>query len=249
MNEKESIKKTKQSFEKSFSEKSYYDAQTQDKKQMMDIFNILSLRENMNILDLGTGSGYLAFPLAKQNPTCCVIGLDIVTNTLEDNREKVLDNHMTNLDFAEYDGIDFPFEEETFDLIVVRFALHHFPDIKKAFAEMSRVLKKGGQLFISDPTPNDNDTSGFVDAYMQTKHDGHIKFYFQKEYTELAQEAGFVLNQYFSSEIRFPRKTTEESLKILADFDSQTVEGYHIRIEDDEIFITEKVLNMSFVKR
>lgn len=31
-------------------------------------------------------------------------------------------------------------------------------------------------LFLSDPTPNDDDTEGFVDAYMKMKKDGHIKF-------------------------------------------------------------------------
>ena len=30
----------------------------------------------MRILDLGTGSGYLSFPIAKNNPGCEVIGLD-----------------------------------------------------------------------------------------------------------------------------------------------------------------------------
>lgn len=57
-----------------------------------------------------------------------------------------------------------------------------------------------------------------------------------------------MLDKYYLSEIRFPRKKTEEGIKILADHNHQIVDGYHIRIEDDEIFIMEKVLNKSFFK-
>ncbi len=41
---------------------------------------------------------------------------------------------------------------------------------------MSRVLKEGGRLFISDPCPYECDTERFVDDYMQLKKDGHIRF-------------------------------------------------------------------------
>ena len=52
-----------------------------------------------------------------------------------------------------------------------------FPDMryiifqiyKKSISEISRVIKSDGFLFISDPTPNVNDTSRFVDGYMQQK--------------------------------------------------------------------------------
>lgn len=39
-------------------------------------------------MDLGCGSGYLTFPIAKMNQDAQVIGLDIVTNTLKQNEER-----------------------------------------------------------------------------------------------------------------------------------------------------------------
>lgn len=54
-------------------------------------------------------------------------------------------------------------------MVISRYALHHFPDIQKSISEVSRVIKPEGFLFISDPTPNVNDTSRFVDEYMQLK--------------------------------------------------------------------------------
>ena len=36
----------------------------------------MKISDGMRILDLGTGSGYLSFPIAKNNSGCDVIGLD-----------------------------------------------------------------------------------------------------------------------------------------------------------------------------
>ena len=49
---------------------------------------------------------------------------------------------------------------------MTRYALHHFPDIERCFGEISRVLKSGGRLFISDPTPEEGDKDRLVDAFM-----------------------------------------------------------------------------------
>ena len=42
-----------------------------------------------------------------------------------------------------------------------RYALHHFPYIEHSIGEVSRVIKKQGALFISDPCPNDCDKDSF----------------------------------------------------------------------------------------
>lgn len=49
-------------------------------------------------------------------------------------------------------------------------------DMENSISEVSRVMKQDGFLFISDPTPNANDTSRFIDGYMQLKKDGHKVF-------------------------------------------------------------------------
>ena len=89
----------------------------------------------MKVLDLGCGSGYLTFPIAKENPEAMILGLDIVTKTLENNAAEAKKDSLYNLEFKSYDGSRFPFEDETFDLIVTRYVLHHFPDIKQSMKE------------------------------------------------------------------------------------------------------------------
>lgn len=245
-----SIQDTKNEFEKSFQTNEFYNRQTQDTDHLEMIMNHLPIKDSIKVLDLGTGTGYLSFNLARRFNNINITGLDIVEKALEDNRKRALEENIYNLSFVSYDGVNFPFEDGTFDLVVTRYALHHFPAINKTFEEISRVIKTDGCLFLSDPGPNENDVDGFVDAYMQMKKDGHIKFYSKAEWNEIASNVGMKCIDGFDTEIRFPKKknTALEFDDIIKRFDRKIVDGYNIKITEDEIFITEKVNNLLFKK-
>ena len=132
MNNEEIIKKASLSFENSFSEKNYYDLQTQDENHLDLILKKLKLSPGKNILDLGTGTGYLAFPIAKLDKSYSIIGIDIVKETISRNNNEAIKKGLENLQFVVYDGIELPFEDNSFDIIISRYAIHHFPNIKKS---------------------------------------------------------------------------------------------------------------------
>ena len=136
----------------------------------------------MKILDLGTGTGYFAFAIAQKHSQIEIVGLDIVEKTLLMNQRKAEIMGLHHLKFKNYDGVKLPFADETFDLIITRYALHHFPVIEDTLQEIKRVLKSNAKFFIADPAPNCNDKERFVDAYMQMKKDGHIQFYTLEEW-------------------------------------------------------------------
>lgn len=250
MNIEESINITKKEFEDSFSAGDFYNKQTQDIQHLNAILNFLPIKSNMKILDLGTGSGYLSFTIATRYPDVKVVGLDIVEKTLENNRTKAKEENLNNLSFVTYGGIDFPFADEEFDMVISRYALHHFPKIQFSISEVSRVLKKDGLFFISDPTPNANDTQRFVDAYMQLKQDGHIKFYTTEEWKNMCRKSGLELKDSFDSHIRFPKKknTAYGFDDLLNKYDKKVIAEYELEIIEDEIYITEQVNNLLFYK-
>lgn len=245
----ESIEATKRGFEASFSESTLYNRQTQDAYHLNMLIEMLNPKPNERILDLGTGSGYVAFGIAKQSGAR-VIGLDITDNTLENNRIKAEEQRLSNLRFVAYDGMSFPFGDGEFDAVVTRYALHHFPDIAHTFSEISRVLKSGGRLLISDPTPNENDTSRFVDDYMRMKPDGHIKYYTKDEFSLLAENAGLSLINAVQSEITFPRlkETANAYSEILEKHSPDIISGYNVCENDEYIYITQKVWNLLFIR-
>ncbi len=248
MNHRESIEKTKKGFEESFRLGSYYDRQTKDENHLELILNCIQVEQGMKILDLGTGSGYLAFSFAEKYKQSEVVGLDIVEKTLEVNRKKAELNEIVNLQFVSYEGITFPFEDNSFDIIITRYALHHFPTIKNTFMEINRVLKKEGLFFLSDPAPNEDDVERFVDEYMRMKNDGHIKFYTKNEWKEMGKMVALKCIDEFETNIRFPRKKDRsiEFDDIIKRHDKSVIKGYGVEIIEDEIWITEKVNNLLF---
>ena len=246
-----SIMATKQGFENSFSSGDFYNRQTQDEEHLKRILEFLPFKGDMKILDLGTGSGYLSFPIAKKYSGISIIGLDIVEKALESNRTKAKKENIKNISFITYNGIEFPFADKEFDMVISRYALHHFPDIQKSISEVSRVIKPEGFLFISDPTPNGNDTSRFVDGYMQLKKDGHIKFYTEDEWLQICGKYGLEFKKSFDSTIRFPKKkdTAYGFDELLKKHDKKIVESYELEVVGNEIYITERVNNILFYKR
>ena len=100
MNVEKSINYTRQGFEESFKEETFYNRQTRDDKHLDLILNLIKLNKNQVVLDLGTGNGYLAFTLAKENPDNEVIGLDIVEQTLKKNAENAKQQNLSNLRFT-----------------------------------------------------------------------------------------------------------------------------------------------------
>ena len=250
MNIEKSIDATRKGFEDSFSSGVFYNKQTQDSGHLEQILRFLPIKSDMTILDLGAGSGYLSFPIAKENRSCKVVGLDIVSKALEVNRERADRENLSNLSFVSYDGIDFPFADASFDMVITRYALHHFPDIEHSIGEVSRVLKKNGSFFVSDPCPNDCDSSRFVDEYMQMKKDGHIKFYTKKEWEDICSEFGMEMSDFFESSIRFPRKrdTAYGFDELLKKHEQSIIDSYDLVVTDTEIYVTERVNNILFSK-
>ncbi len=242
------IENTRTNFEESFKEGNFYNKQTADSNHLELLLELAAPKPNNVILDLGTGSGYVAFMLADRYPDCRVIGLDIVTETLERNRQKAARQSNHNLSFLSYDGTRYPFEDKSVDIIVTRYALHHFPDIADSFHEAHRILKNNGKIVIADPTPNKNDTVGFIDEYMKIKPDGHIKFYSFAELNEILGTAGFQYQCDQVSQIRFPRKNPTAYQYLFEKYDPAVWGGYNISIVDDEIWITENVLNLVYQK-
>ena len=248
MDIKASISDTKKGFEESFAAGEFYNKQTQDADHLEKILKFIDVKEGMKILDLGTGSGYLSFPIAKEHPGCEVTGLDIVSDALKANQTRADKEGIKNLTFVSYDGIDFPLEDDSFDLVVTRYSLHHFPDIDHSIGEVSRVLKSGGRLFISDPCPNECDSERFVDDYMRLKKDGHIKFYTKTEWIDICEKCFLVMTDSFDSSIRFPKKkdTALGYEEVLKKHDRKVIESYDLAETDTELYLTEQVNNILF---
>lgn len=74
-----------------------------------------------------------------------VVAFDIDTEELQNNTtEKCVTGDASQL----------PFDDNTFDLICSDYVFEHLPAPDRAFAELNRVLKEEGRIFITVPNPN-----------------------------------------------------------------------------------------------
>lgn len=102
-----------------------------------------------SILDVATGTGDLALMLARKIPQATVTGLDLSPEMLEIGRRKTAKKQVSNISgMLEGDAEALPFGEGTFDAATVGFGVRNFGDIPAGLAEMHRVLRPGGKVYI-----------------------------------------------------------------------------------------------------
>ncbi len=113
----------------------------------------LGLNEQSLVLDVACGAGASAVTLAKRFDCRVVVGIDLSEKNLAKAKEKAFSAGLSQqLTFMRSDAETIKFDDETFDAVICECALCTFPDIKTAVSEMYRVLKKGGNVGITDVT-------------------------------------------------------------------------------------------------
>ncbi len=101
------------------------------------------------LLDVGTGSGYVAIELAKGGMK--VIASDIVPSTLKniDNYRK--GHKLTALKTLLCPAEKFPLKSGSVDYIIANSVLEHVEDEEGAIKEWKRILRPKGRVFITVP--------------------------------------------------------------------------------------------------
>lgn len=97
------------------------------------------------ILDVATGTADLAIAETKLNPDK-IIGVDISDKMLDVGREKIKSYPSIELQLGDSENLQF--SENTFDAVSVSFGVRNFENVPAGLAEMRRVLKPSGKVFI-----------------------------------------------------------------------------------------------------
>lgn len=105
-----------------------------------------------DILDLATGSGDVAFALARRlPPSTRIVGMDFCIPMLDVARtkQKALKGRLGDaIEFAPGDGLALPVADRAYDAVTISFGLRNMADRHKSLSEMHRVLRPGGKMFI-----------------------------------------------------------------------------------------------------
>lgn len=104
-------------------------------------------KEPLKILDVGTGTGFLALFLAEMGHDC--LGVDLTPKMLEQAKEKAQARNL-KAQFQLGDAEALEIEDNSLDVVINRLLLWTLPQPEVALKEWLRVLKPGGKIIIVD---------------------------------------------------------------------------------------------------
>ena len=107
-------------------------------KQIVDSFDSFIKPED-RVLDIGAGAGWVAQEIEKRK------GLDIILLDIDDFNQ-------TNLSVQLYNGKEIPFSDNSFDVVLLNFVLHHSKNPLQVLKEAKRVARD--RIIIFEDTYN-----------------------------------------------------------------------------------------------
>jgi ubiquinone/menaquinone biosynthesis C-methylase UbiE len=117
--------------------------------QRETVIELLQLTPGENVLDIGSGPGFLASAMAELVGRAGeVCGVDISQELLALAVERY--RHQSQLNFLHADASKLPFPDACFDVVVVTQVLEYLQDVRPALLQMQRVLRPGGRVLILD---------------------------------------------------------------------------------------------------
>lgn len=113
------------------------------------LVSIVAPRPDARVLEIATGPGHVAMAFAKVARE--VIGVDLTEAPLKIAERMRAERGLQNVSFRQADvEARLPFGDREFDVVVCRFAVHHFENPALVIAEMARVCRIDGTVAIED---------------------------------------------------------------------------------------------------
>jgi SAM-dependent methyltransferase len=116
-------------------------------------FALGRLEDGERVVDLGCGAGtdsLVAAQMVGQNGH--VTSIDMTPEMLEKARAATAELGLTNVDFLEGEIERLPLASESVDVVISNGVIDLVPDKDAVFAEIFRVLRRGGRMQIADVT-------------------------------------------------------------------------------------------------
>lgn len=109
----------------------------------IDMLGLQGQLRGKSVLECACGAGKLTTVLAEQAKS--VRSFDISPQSVRITRQRVEKKGLTNVKVDVASMEELPYEDESFDIVVGLFILHHLADLGQGITQVFRVLKPGGK--------------------------------------------------------------------------------------------------------
>lgn len=152
------------------------------------------------VLEIATGPGHVAIGFAA---VCReVVGLDLTDAMLAIAERARQERGLKNLRFQSGDAAALPFDDGDFDVVLCRFAFHHFEDPARVLAEMARVCRAGGRVAVEDAIVSEQpERAAYQNRFEQLCDPSHTRAYPLSDLLRLFAAAGLEVERVSTSDI------------------------------------------------
>lgn len=141
-----------------------------------------------DVLDIACGPGDFLFLLSNLAPNVNLIGTDIAPGMVEHASQKLIGRAK----ILESNGATQPFLENSFDVITIMMAFHHFPKKLEVLQNIKKLLRQHGVLIIADIVAKSDFQKKFwniAERFIAIR--GYIGHYTENDIKKLTEQAGF----------------------------------------------------------
>lgn len=154
-------------------------------------FAAVGLSAQDRVLDVACGPGLVACAAAAVARQ--VDGIDVTPAMLDRARQQQTERGLDNVSWHEGDVRHLPWDNGTFDVVLSRYAFHHFLSPAEVIAEMVRVCAVGGRVMLIDAAPPLALRAGY-DLAERLRDPSHTSALPVEVMQHLGAEAGLVEN-------------------------------------------------------
>ncbi len=149
----------------------------------------LELDRDLLVLDVAAGTGHVARALAPR--VRGVVAVDATAAMLDRGKQAAEAAGLRNIVFAQGDAANLPFLGESFDVVVCRFAVHHFEDPWVHVSELARCVRAGGSLVVADLVcAEEDDVAATQNELERLRDPSHTRALAAAELVELINRSG-----------------------------------------------------------
>lgn len=170
----------------------------------------------MNILDIGCGCGAMLGRIKGIYPSASVHGIELVPEAAD------IAKHMGDVICADAESVEFPWQEEYFDYVIMGDVLEHLREPDIVLQKVYKCLKKNGHIIVSMPNMKHysvmlpllvSDVFPYSDAgILDTTH---LKMYTNTEIQRLIMRNGYAIEQLMYTMVGKPNEQEEKLIEQL----------------------------------
>ncbi len=175
--------------------------------------------KELNILDIGCGCGAICANLKWKFPNATMYGVEIVPDAA------AIAKHIGDVVCADIETLDFPWEENFFDYIIMGDVLEHLHEPSIVLKKLYKHLKSDGRIILSIPNMKHysvmlpliiNDEFHYTDSgILDTTH---LKMYTRTEILRLIDVSGYTMECLGSTQMGQPNKHISDFIENLTQF-------------------------------